>query len=34
MKSPPNGVRFTMEAVCKLMQITPYMVNKRSGFGK
>ncbi|CAG9332270.1 unnamed protein product [Blepharisma stoltei] len=34
MASPPPGVRFTMEAVCKLMAIEPIMVPKANGFGK
>ena len=34
MIAPPAGVRYTMEAVCKLMNIEPIMVPKKSGFGK
>jgi dynein heavy chain, axonemal len=34
MVAPPAGVRYTMEAVCKLMNIPPVMVPKKSGFGK
>ncbi|OMJ85003.1 hypothetical protein SteCoe_13780 [Stentor coeruleus] len=34
MNAPPTGVRYTMEAVCRLMYIEPIMVPKKSGFGK
>ena len=34
MNAPPLGVKYTMEAVCKLMNINPIMVPKKSGFGK
>ena len=34
MIAPPNGVRYTMEAVCKFMKIDPVMVPKKTGFGK
>lgn len=34
MLKPPPGVRFTMEAVCKLLKSKPVMVPKQTGFGK
>ena len=34
MSAPPTGVRYTMEAVCKLMEVEPIMVPKKTGFGK